>query len=164
MKFKRALVERLVKEELLNHLLGLNEAPEDEKEPEEKDKQKPAEKEPATDKKQASAQKKPPAAVPAKDTSSEPEVPDEEDPADDELEPPTGQKDDSEGDKRGPGKVSDELVGKRVQSITMEPKSKLVPGAMEVVLTFDETPDPLKIIVTKTGAVKFYYRGLHNLP
>lgn len=73
--------------------------------------------------------------------------------------------DDAESDEpksKGEGDVSDEIVGKSVQSITMEPKSKVLPGAVEVVITFDQTPDPLRILIPKSGVPKFYYRGLHN--
>lgn len=83
------------------------------------------------------------------------EVPDEEDPADDEIA-------DDEGSNEA--KLGDEVVGKTVQSITMEPKSKLVAGAQELVITFSEIADPLKIIITKSGEVRFFFRGgLHNL-
>lgn len=60
------------------------------------------------------------------------------------------------------GKIADEVTGKTIQSITMEPKSKLMPGAIEIVLTFQQIPDPLRIFVTKTGDVKFMLKGLHN--
>lgn len=60
------------------------------------------------------------------------------------------------------GKIADEITGKSVQSITMDPKSKTLPGAQEIVITFRDIPDPLKILVTKTGAVKFFFKGIHN--
>ncbi len=91
------------------------------------------------------------------------EVPDVEDPADDEIAADAGEPDD---DGQGPrsGKLADQLVGKTVQSVTMEPRSKLIPGSQEVVLTFNEITDPLKIIVAKNGKVSFFFRGsLHNL-
>jgi hypothetical protein len=88
-----------------------------------------------------------------------PEVPDEPDPADDDIEP------DDKPAEDGGGELNDELSGKTIQSLSLEPKSKLVAGAAEIVLTFNETTDPLRVIVTKTGAVKFFYRGsLHNMP
>lgn len=63
------------------------------------------------------------------------------------------------------GAVNSELSGKTVQAITIEPKSKVLPGAKEVILTFNETTDSLRILVTGTGQVKFFYRGqLHDLP
>jgi hypothetical protein len=102
--------------------------------------------------------KQPDAQKPPQKKSAAPEVPDEPDPADDDIEP------DGEAEDGG-GELNDELAGKTIQSISLEPKSKVVAGAAEVVLTFNETTDPLKILVTKTGAVKFFYRGaLHNMP
>jgi hypothetical protein len=88
----------------------------------------------------------------------EQEVPDEEDPADDEIEA------DVEDDESKPSGFSDELVGKTIQSVTREPKSKILPGAEEIVLTFNEITDPLRILVSKTGQVRFFFRNaLHNL-
>jgi hypothetical protein len=97
----------------------------------------------------------------------EEEKPADEDPADTDLEKQaTGEESaDEEDDEAGPAdtdKVSDQLVGKTIQSVTANPKSKLMPGAMEIVIQFDQTPDPLKILVTKSGTVKYFYRGLHN--
>lgn len=63
------------------------------------------------------------------------------------------------------GAVNNEISGKTVQSVTIEPRSKLLPGAKEVVITFNETTDSLKILVTSNGAVKFGWRDqLHDLP
>ena len=64
------------------------------------------------------------------------------------------------------GAVNNEVSGKTVQSITIEPKSELLKGAAkEVVISFNESTDPLRIIVTPTGQVKFAWRGqLHDLP
>jgi hypothetical protein len=72
---------------------------------------------------------------------------------------------DAYGEESKPGdKLSNELVGKTVQSMTMEPSSKLLPGAQEIVLTFNEITDPLRILVGKTGKVSFFFRNsLHNL-
>ena len=84
------------------------------------------------------------------------EVPDTEDPSDDEIDP--------EGDDSAHGKLANELIGKTVQSITMEPKSKLLPGATEIVITFNEITDPLRILIGKTGQARFFFRNsLHNL-
>lgn len=60
------------------------------------------------------------------------------------------------------GKISSTVVGKTVQSISLEPKSKILPGAKELVVTFDQITDPLRVLIAKTGEVKFYFRGLHN--
>lgn len=63
------------------------------------------------------------------------------------------------------GAINDEVSGKTVQAVTIEPKSKVLPGAKEVVLAFNESTDALRILVTPTGAVKFFWRGqLHDLP
>jgi len=63
------------------------------------------------------------------------------------------------------GAVNDEVSGKTVQAVTIEPKSKILPGSKEVVLAFNESTDPLRILVTPTGQVKFFWRGqLHDLP
>lgn len=63
------------------------------------------------------------------------------------------------------GAVNDEVSGKTIQSITIEPKSKVLPGAKEVVVSFNESTDALRVLVTATGQVKFFWRGqLHDIP
>lgn len=63
------------------------------------------------------------------------------------------------------GAVNDEISGKTVQAVTIEPKSKVLPGAKEVVIAFNESTDTLRILVTSTGQVKFFWRGqLHDIP
>lgn len=57
-------------------------------------------------------------------------------------------------------KLADQVAGKVVQTLTAKPKSDVLPGAQEIVVQFRETPDPLRILVTKTGQVKFFYRGV----
>lgn len=89
------------------------------------------------------------------------ELPD--DPADDELEKDA--EDDAEGkdDEEQPtDRISSKITGKNIQSITAEPKSKIMPGAQEIVITFREIPDTFRIIITKSGKVAYYFRGLHN--
>jgi len=74
---------------------------------------------------------------------------------------------DPEGDggEEPSGAVNDELSGKTVQAITIEPKSKVLPGAKEIVIAFNESTDALRILVTSTGTVKFFWRGqLHDIP
>lgn len=74
---------------------------------------------------------------------------------------------DADGDagEEPSGAVNDEVSGKTVQAVTIEAQSKILPGAKEVVLAFNETTDPLRILVTPTGMVKFFWRGqLHDLP
>jgi hypothetical protein len=64
------------------------------------------------------------------------------------------------------GAVNNEVSGKTIQAITIEPKSEVLKGAAkEIVITFDETTDPLRIEITQTGNVVFFWRGqLHDLP
>jgi hypothetical protein len=74
---------------------------------------------------------------------------------------------DPEGDagEEPSGAVNDFISGKTVQSMTIEPKSKVLPGAKEIVLTFNETTEPVRIMVTATGNVKFFSQGqLHDIP
>lgn len=163
MKIKRSVLEKMVREELAIHLREMMEGPKDDGSGEDvvdaasdpaaqKDKNvKPAaaKKDPKPDPKKA---------APAKDlpVPKEPE-------ADPELEKDVAGDDGSEdADEVTGGKIADQINGKTVQSVTMEPKSKTLPGAQEIVLTFREIPDPLKILVTKTGSVKFFFKGLHN--
>lgn len=97
--------------------------------------------------------------MPKKDTAKE-EVPDTEDPADDNIEADQ----DSPSEDDAGGKLADELVGKTIQSMTMEPKSKILPGSVEVVITFNEITDPFRMLISKTGKVSFFFRNsLHNL-
>lgn len=63
------------------------------------------------------------------------------------------------------GAVNNETAGKTIQAITIEPESEQLPGAKEIVITFDETTEPLRMLVTPTGEVKFLWRGqLHDIP
>lgn len=63
------------------------------------------------------------------------------------------------------GAVNNEISGKIVQAITIEPQSKVLPGAKEVVMSFNDTTDSLRILITATGQVKFFWRGsLHDVP
>lgn len=74
---------------------------------------------------------------------------------------------DTAGDGAGDpsGLVNKEISGKTVQAITINPKSDRLPDAKEILVTFNETTDPLKILVTSTGKVVFLWRErLHDLP
>jgi hypothetical protein len=100
---------------------------------------------------------------------SPPELPvgDEPSGADDELGAEAGGDEEGEEEEDASdvtgGKIADEVVGKSIQSLTMEPDSKTLPGAQEINITFSDSPEPLKILVTKTGQVKFlHHGGLHN--
>ncbi len=100
-----------------------------------------------------------PTTSPAPEVGDEPEeLPTGDEPADDDLEADLG------GEETGaePGTVAAELEKKTVESVSMEEDSKIMPGATEVVFTFRETPDALRLLITKTGKVKVFYRGLHN--
>lgn len=171
MKMKRSVLVGIVKEELARHLMELQAKPDDD--PEFDASKKPGahkgHKEPSGDKvpekpkgkesSKAPAPKKGPELPPTEEPPDEkPEVPDEEDPADEEMP-------DDTGDDEQTGGVSDQVIGKTVQALTIEPKSKLLPGAKEIVVSFKETPDPLRILLTPTGQVKFVYRGkLSDIP
>lgn len=106
--------------------------------------------------------------VPADDDVIDLSVDDFEDGAPEVEEPGpevSGETDGDEGDDDRSGGLNRELDGKTFQSLAVEPKSKLVPGAKEIVLSFGDTPDPLRIVVTQTGGVKFFFRGsLHDIP
>lgn len=163
MKIKRSELERIVKEELANHIRELTEAPKDDKEPSVVD----ADNEKKGKEKQGDKDNKKPAPAKKDKAPKEPEEPNElpaeDEPEDAELEKDVSDDDSEEdADEVTGGKIADDLTGKTVQSLTMDPKSKTLPGAQEIVITFREVPDPLKILITKTGQVKFYYKGLHN--
>lgn len=96
--------------------------------------------------------------LPDEDTGGD-ELPTGEEPADDELEADVAGDEDSGAE---PGSVAAELEDKTIESVSMEEDSKIMPGAMEIVLTFRENPDALRLLVTKTGKVKIFYKGLHN--
>lgn len=149
MKIAKEKLEQLVREELTNYLSTLLEAKGDEPDVEDS----------------SEKEKKPPKKTPPKDsekTSKEPkklEVPEDEE-ADEDLSDEVADSEDAD-DVTG-GEIADKIEGKTIQSITMEPKSKTLPGAQEIVLTFREIPDPLKILILKNGTVKFFLKGVHN--
>lgn len=63
------------------------------------------------------------------------------------------------------GAINNEVSGKIIQAVTIEPQSKILPGAKEVVVSFNDSTDALRILVTATGQVKFFWRGqLHDIP
>jgi len=75
---------------------------------------------------------------------------------------------DKDGDsgEDGSGAVNDDLSGKTVQGISINPKSEILPGAKEVVLTFNETTDQLVILfMGPSDQIKFFWKNqLHDLP
>ena len=178
MKIKRSQLEQIVKEELMRHLseqlLEAEPKPADVEDGDEnkKSKEKSGGKgekgktEPQVDIDNATTKPKT-TGKPAGEPEGEPptqELPD--DPADDELETDVAdpEAEESEEDPADGAKndISDELSGKTIQAITMEPKSKMMPGAIEVNITFDQVADTFRILIGKSGAVKFFWRGLHN--
>jgi len=60
------------------------------------------------------------------------------------------------------GTVAGELSGKTIENISVDEDSKIMPGATELIITFRENPDAFRVLTTKTGKVKYFYRGLHN--
>lgn len=135
----------------------------DPKDKEEKPEKKDSSKEPKKGDAEKGKEKKSSPKAPAKPPQEDPEdLPIDDEPADQELEDETGPEEEEGEKKKAKSRISSELVGKSIQSISMDPQSKVLPGAQEIVLTFDQVPDALRILVTKTGKVAFYYRGLHN--
>jgi hypothetical protein len=61
------------------------------------------------------------------------------------------------------GGIADSINGKTIKSITMDPKSEMMPGAIEIAMEFQEIPDVLRMLVTQSGRIKFHFQGtLHN--
>ncbi len=166
MKIKKSKLESIVREELARHVRTLMEggpAVEDaDKDKKSKEKEEPeaGEQGPVDPQQDPDNTSNKPKVVGGQKQPPTQELPDDE-PADDKLDEPEEEEEPEDGEDPA-GDISDELAGKSIQSITMEPKSKLMPGAMEIVLTFNEITDPLRILVNKSGVVKFYWRGLHN--
>jgi hypothetical protein len=167
LKLKREHLERIVVEELTRYIAEqLNEAPpgrgtvlDDE----------PQEEVPAPE---AAPEEQMPVDSPAPEADGEVPLPDAAGGEEGDGELPTGDEpadDDLEADVAGdeesgaePGTVAYELEDKTIESVSMEEDSKIMPGATEIVLSFRETPDALRLLVTKTGKIKIFYKGLHN--
>lgn len=165
LKISRQLLEQIVLEELVLHLHEqLNEAPpgrgtvlDDEPRDELPDEDQvpspgraPEEPKPATS--------------PAPEAGDEPgepaDLPAGEEEADADLDAlEAGEEPPSEEEE---GTVAGELSGKTIENVTVDEDSKIMPGATEIVLTFRESPDALRLLITKTGRIKYFYRGLHN--
>lgn len=175
MQIKRSVLHTIVLQEIANRVKELREADEekkddkpvevsdadgDKKDKEKKDKN--AKGDGAKVEPQKSAEPKNTAEPKGKKPAGQ-ELPAAEEPADAELEKDAAEDDGVEdaAEVTG-GAIADQVAGKTVQSITMEPKSKVMPGAQELVITFSQIPDPLRVLVTKTGEVKFFFKGLHN--
>lgn len=151
MKIKKSVLERIVKEEFTKHIMSLlGEAETVNAGDDLSDKEKKAEK---------------PAGTASQNQKSKPAAPEPEqdigaDEADSEIEQDVnGDSDEDAADVTG-SPLSKEIENKTVQSLTMQPKSKILPGAQEIEIQFSNSPDPLKILVSKTGAVKFFYKSV----
>jgi hypothetical protein len=101
---------------------------------------------------------------PAPEAGDDISMPDEdlptgEEPTDDDLEADLAGEDDDGAEE---GTVGYELKHKTIESATIEEDSKIMPGATEVVLTFADADDALRLLISKTGKVKIFYKGLHN--
>lgn len=58
--------------------------------------------------------------------------------------------------------IADQLMGKTVETIEHVPESETVPGAQELVFRFQGLEDSFRVIITKSGDVKFFFKGLHS--
>lgn len=89
-----------------------------------------------------------------KDKSASEEIPPEEVPS------PIEDKEQTE--KQGVISLSKDLEGKSIQSVVLDTKSKTLPGAKEVVISFNDTPEPLKILVQQNGNISFMFKGIRH--
>jgi hypothetical protein len=146
MKIKKSVLLKLVKEETLKRLdklvkedsAAVIDADSDNKDKDKKKKQeKPKDKSPK----------------PKEKSSKEPPKPEK----DQEL-PGVSPEQDAEADANGKG-IGDQIAGMTILSFTMEPRSKVVPGAIELNLQFKESPQPLRVLISKSGQVRFLYKG-----
>jgi len=89
-----------------------------------------------------------------------PELPGGEEEADTDLDAiEAGEEPPSEEEE---GTVAGEISGKTIENIVVDEDSKIMPGATEIVFTFRENPDAFRLLITKTGQIKYFFRGLHN--
>lgn len=103
---------------------------------------------------------------PPPEGEGDPDDPDGAEPVDDTAEKDKADALDINGDAVQPtGKINRDVDGKSIQSISVEPESKILPGAKEVIIAFDEVSDPLRVLVTPTGRMAFFWKGqLHDMP
>lgn len=98
------------------------------------------------------------------------ELPGDDEMADDNADAEEDEQDaiDSDGDageEEAEGEVAQAIQGLSVQSLTVEPESELLPGSKEIVFTFNDSPDVLRILVDNVGNVVFSWNGqLHDIP
>ncbi|MHB8407974.1 MAG: hypothetical protein ACYDHY_07825 [Acidiferrobacterales bacterium] len=180
MKIKKSVLERFVREELQKHISSLLEAPtvgDSQEDNLEKEKEKD-EAEPGKNGNMVTG-------------GEGNELPAEDDPADDQLdkvgpeadvadaevkkdakgekakeakpdEPKDTEQDIEDAEDVTGGEIADKVAGQTVQSISLNPKSKLMPGAQEIEIQWAALPEPLKILVNKSGQIYFYMGGLHK--
>lgn len=60
------------------------------------------------------------------------------------------------------GSVAADMQGKVITNVEYDDESDTIPGAHEVILSFEDTEDKLRIIVMPSGNVKYFWKGLHN--
>jgi hypothetical protein len=168
LKISRELLEQLVIEELAKHIYRLDEAPPgrstvlDDEDPE----QLPGEEEVPNPGNAPEEQLPTDSPIDGIEGGGEEEggedVEDggDEDPADMDLDALL--KGDEPPDEEEEGTVAGEIKDKTIEQITVDEDSKIMPGATEIIFVFRENPDAFRILVTKTGKVKYFYRGLHN--
>jgi len=180
MRIKKSRIVEIVREELALHIREMLEAGDDEEEKKggpstvgaDKDNDNQEPDAPADDvAPKVGAEKGPEApdgdAPAGGDEEQDAEVPATPDPSDDELskdmaDDETDDGEDEVDDETG-GDISDEITGKTIQSMTFQPESKMMPGAAEITIQFDEIPHPLTILIGKSGMVKYHFKGaLHN--
>jgi hypothetical protein len=65
-------------------------------------------------------------------------------------------------DPEVPGSVASDMQGKTIESISMDDESETIPGAKELVVSFQGEEDKLRVILTPSGNFKFFWKGLHS--
>ena len=154
MKINKSQLQKIVREETIRHLVGLMEADEHEVVDANDDHKK----------KDAQKGKKEPSKKPGGSSPSEPkELPTDNEPADNDLgDEVSTPESDLEKDSVGKG-IGDPapagVVGLQIQSFTVEPQPKSGAAKTELVLTFKNSPNPLRIMILPNGEVEFAYRG-----
>lgn len=156
MKIDKDTLFRIIREETAKHIKALTEA--EGKEPEVDDASKPEAPEAKKDKPKSKEEKPAPKSK-APEAASDQDVP--ASPDDEKIEKDVT--DPEHNEEAEQSRIQQELEGKAIQGISFEPKSKVLPGAKEVVITFSNSTDPLKILISKSGEVKYFFKNaLHN--
>jgi hypothetical protein len=144
MKINRSTLERIINEELVHYLQrNLNEAPDLGSA---LDGQMPPEDPSAMD------------ALPGgPPMDADGETVGDEDPMDDELDAELAGEVPEEG-----GSVAADMQGKVIDNVEYSDESESIPGAQEIVFSFQDTEDKLRVIVMPSGNVKYFWKGLHS--